>query len=75
MLPNLDHLTGDKYVINPDDLRDWSEDMDETICAICGLSSECECFEHPAHDCDDAECQCGPDCICCVFGDCSCGVR
>lgn len=75
---DLSHLSTDKYVV--DKLRDFSEelDLDETICAICGLSpNECPCYVHPPHSCTYEDCDCACDdpeitCSCCIVELCDC---
>ena len=72
---DLSHLKDKRYVT--DTLRDFTEDMedlDETICALCGLSPDmCPCYEHPPHSCEIEGCHCPILCSCCHVSICSCG--
>jgi hypothetical protein len=74
-MKDLTHLLFQKYVT--DTLRDFTEDLedlDETICALCGLSPDkCPCYKHPPHSCEDEECPCPILCSCCEVKICSCG--
>ena len=40
----------DINVIDEDELRDWSEDWDDTLCAICGRGADCPCYIYPEED-------------------------
>lgn len=75
-MPDFSHLSSGKYLVS--DLRDFEDDMedlDETICALCGLSpAECPCYLHPPHDCGEEQCTCDVQCSCCELGFCSCEV-
>ena len=50
--------------------REHDLDLDETICFWCGMTEPCDC--DVAHSCERAQCECGADCECCVFGECDC---
>jgi len=76
---NLEHLSTDKYIILISELRDFSEDMedlDDTLCAICGKSPDsCPCYVHPPHSCEVEECDCSVECSCCQVLICDCGHK
>ena len=40
----------DVNIIDEDELRDWSEDWDDTLCAICGRGADCPCYIYPEED-------------------------
>ena len=78
---DLSHLSTDKYVVK--ELRDFSEDLDldETICALCGLTPDlCPCYIHPPHSCSYECCNCTCQetnliCSCCLISICDCDLK
>jgi hypothetical protein len=78
---DLSHLSTDKYVVK--ELRDFTEDLDldETICALCGLTPDlCPCYIHPPHSCSHEGCNCACQeakliCSCCLISICDCDLK
>lgn len=65
------------HSLSEEELRDFSQsldDLDPTVCALCGKSAECKCLVHPIHDCKETRCACGDGCPCCSIRLCSCEV-
>jgi hypothetical protein len=75
-MKNMSHLSTGKYLISASELRDFTEDMedlDETICALCGNPpDDCPCYVHPPHSCKEQECDCSLECSCCEVQICDC---
>lgn len=68
---DLSHLSNGKHVVS--ELRDFSEDLDDTLCALCGKTPDkCPCYVHPPHSCLIDECDCGVECSCCELKVCDC---
>ena len=75
-MEDFSHLRTNKFITdNPRDFTEDMEDLDETICALCGLSpDQCPCYVHPPHSCEESQCDCSLMCSCCQVEICDCTV-